>query len=306
MKKFFALSLVLALVGFSACREDVPQAKLESGLDTLAYCLGAGNAIDKSGLTKYLESVNSDSTCIDDFLSGLYTGLKEGAEAYESGKTDKESLAYNEGINVGMQLLDRTIARTERLLQLGDSLHLSPDAFAAGFSDFVHNRIAIKIDGKPATHDQLSALATSLSERISDERAEALYGKEKRAGLDFIAQKAKEPGVKLLADGIYYKELQAGSGASPALQSKVRVRYEGRFIDGKVFDATANHGSKEYDEFPVNGVIKGWQQALTHMSAGSKWEVYIPYDQAYGAAGNPPDMPPYSTLIFTMELISFE
>jgi len=305
MNNFLVLSLVAAL-GLTACQGEVPQARLETPLDTLAYCLGVGNATEKAGLAQYLESVNSDSTHTEDFLKGLYTGLTEGAEAYESGKTEKAALAYNEGINIGIQLLDRVVARTERMLQLGDSLRLDPAEMAAGFADYVHGNIAILINGKPATREQLSELAGRLTERISDERAETLYGKEKRAGLDYIAQKAKEPDVKLLADGIYYKELQAGSGAVPTMQSKVRVRYEGRFIDGKVFDATANHGNKEFDEFPVNGVIKGWQQALTHMPAGAKWEVYIPYDQAYGAAGNPPDMPPYSTLIFTMELVSFE
>lgn len=305
MKKLLVSSLI-AMVCLSACHKEVPQARLETSLDTLAYCLGVSNATDKAGLAQYLESVNSDSTYTEDFLRGLATGLTEGAEAFESGKTDKASLAYNEGINVGVQLLDRVVARTERMLQLGDSLHLDPAEMAAGFSDFVHGKVALSINGKPASREQISDLAALLMERISDERAEVLYGKEKRAGLDFIAQKAKEPDVKLLADGIYYKELKAGNGGKPTLQSTARVRYEGRFIDGKVFDATANHGNKEYDEFAVGRVIKGWQQALTHMPVGSKWEVYIPYDQAYGATGNTPDIPPYSTLIFTMELLSFE
>lgn len=305
MKKTLVLSLV-ALMGLASCHQEVPEARLETALDTLAYCMGAGNATDRAGMAQYLESVNSDSTHTEDFLSGLYVGLTEGAEAYASGKTDKASLAYNQGINVGLQMLDRRIATAEKILQLGDSLHLDPGQFAAGFADFVRGTVAITIDGKPATREQLSDLAGRIMERISDERAEALYGKEKRAGLDYISARAKEPGVKPLADGIYYKELQAGSGQTPTMQSRVRVRYEGRFIDGKVFDATANHGNKEFDEFPVSGVIKGWQQALTHMPVGAKWEVYIPYDQAYGAAGNPPDMPPYSTLVFTMELLSFE
>ena len=305
MKKLLALFPALAL-GFASCRPDVPQARLETPLDTLAYCLGVSHATDKAGLAKYLESVNSDSAHVENFLKGLYTGLVKGAEAYESGKTDKSALAYNEGINVGIQLLDRVVARTERLLQLGDSLHIEPAEMAAGFADFVHSNVVLAIDGKPATREQISDVVESLMERIGDERAEALYGKEKRAGLDFIAQKAKEPGVKPLEDGIFYKELQAGTGSTPTLQSKVRVRYEGRFIDGKIFDATTNHGNKEFDEFPVNGVIQGWQKALIHMPVGAKWEVYIPYDQAYGAAGNPPDLPPYSTLVFTMELISFE
>mgnify|MGYP002623947860 CR=1 FL=1 len=293
----------MLLAHLTACQKEIPQAKLETALDTLAYCIGAGNAIDRTAMGGYLESVGSDSTHINDFLQGLYVGLTEGAEAYESSTADAKARAYNQGINVGQQMLQRPIANAERLLQLGDSTHLSREAFAAGFADYVLGSLALRVDGNPATREWLSETARSLMERIGDERAEKLYGKEKRAGLDYIAKKATEPGVRPLGEGVYYKELQAGHGDTPTLQSTVRVRYEGRFINDKVFDATANHGINEYDEFPVSGVIKGWQQALTQMPVGSKWEVYIPYDQAYGAAGNPPDMPPYSTLIFTMELL---
>lgn len=306
MKNSLFAVLALALC-FTACQPSKPPtARLESSLDTLAYCLGAINAVERSGLVQYLERVQSDSNCVDDFLCGLTDALEKGAEVSTKNNSDKASIAYDEGVNVGLSLLDRMISRTERMLMLDDSLHLNPREFAAGFCDVVYGKQAIVIGGKKLSRDELSDLATALNERISDERAEVRYGKEKAEGLDFIKKKSNEPGVKPLSGGIYYKELQAGHGASPTMTSKVQVRYEGRLISGKLFDATANHGGKAYDEFTPDRVIKGWQEALTHMAVGSKWEVYIPYDKAYGAAGNPPDIPPFSTLIFTMELISFE
>ncbi|MBP3227741.1 MAG: FKBP-type peptidyl-prolyl cis-trans isomerase [Bacteroidaceae bacterium] len=306
MKRLILLALPL-LLGLAACQhKEIPQARLKTKLDTLAYCLGASQAPDRVGIGQMLANVHSDSTRIEDFLSGLYEGLSKGAEAYEANKTDAASLAYNQGISIGIELLDRSIARTEHYLQLGDSLHLPVDEFAAAFADVVHGKISLLVGGKPATREQLSDIGGRLMETVADERAEALYGAQKRAGLDYIAQKTKEEGVRPLQDGIYYKELQTGHGAKPTASSTVQVRYEGRFIDGKVFDATANHGTNEYDEFKVGQVIKGWQKALAQMPVGAKWEVYIPYDQAYGPAGNPPDMPPYSTLIFTMELIAIK
>jgi len=95
--------------------------------------------------------------------------------------------------------------------------------------------------------------------------------------------------------------LVKGDGPIPKASDKVQVVYEGRTLDGKVFDATANHG-KEFDEFAADRLIKGWTEALTMMPVGSKWEIYIPQDLAYGARGAGRDIAPYSALIFTLEL----
>ena len=95
--------------------------------------------------------------------------------------------------------------------------------------------------------------------------------------------------------------LVKGAGPIPKASDKVQVVYEGRTLDGKVFDATANHG-KEFDEFAADRLIKGWTEALTMMPVGSKWEIYIPQDLAYGARGAGRDIAPYSALIFTLEL----
>ena len=121
----------------------------------------------------------------------------------------------------------------------------------------------------------------------------------------WLADNATKPGVVVLPDGLQYKVLKAGNGAKPTADQTVEVKYEGKTIDGKVFDATEKHGGKATDSFRCDQVIKGWTEALTNMPVGSKWEVYIPQNLAYGEreAGQ---IKPYSTLIFTIELVNIE
>ena len=132
-------------------------------------------------------------------------------------------------------------------------------------------------------------------------RDEKLYGANRKAGEEFLKENAKKDGVFVLPSGLQYKVLKQGTGAVPSLNDKVLVNYEGRLIDGTVFDASANHGDKPA-EFRPTDVIKGWTEALTMMPVGSKWQVYIPYDIAYGSreAGQ---IKPYSALIFDIELV---
>lgn len=125
----------------------------------------------------------------------------------------------------------------------------------------------------------------------------------RQASEAFMEKIEKDPEVKPLGGGVFYKELQAGSGAKPTDSSKVRVNYEGRLIDGKIFDSSYERGQAA--SFPLNGVIQGWQIALKAMPVGSTWEVYIPQYYGYGAAGTD-NIPPYSALVFKVELLGIE
>lgn len=125
-----------------------------------------------------------------------------------------------------------------------------------------------------------------------------------KAGEEFMAKVEKQEGVKPLGGGVFYKEVKAGTGAKPTGDSKVRVNYEGRLIDGTVFDSSYERG--EAASFPVSGVIQGWQIALKAMPVGSEWEVYIPQYYAYGAQGSGEKIPPYSALVFKVELLGIE
>ena len=123
----------------------------------------------------------------------------------------------------------------------------------------------------------------------------------KKDGEEFLAENAKKPGVITLASGLQYKILKAGNGRKPGKTSQVRCHYEGTFTNGMVFDSSYKRG--EPAVFGVNQVITGWTEALQLMSEGSEWELYIPYNLAYGEAGAHGAIPPYSALIFKVELI---
>ncbi len=121
---------------------------------------------------------------------------------------------------------------------------------------------------------------------------------------DFLAQNKSKPGVVTLADGLQYRVLEKGNGPKPSATSTVTVDYEGRFVDGKVFDSSYKRGQPT--SFPVNGVIAGWTEALQLMPTGSTWELYIPGDLAYGPQGIPGTIGPNETLIFKVHLIAIQ
>jgi FKBP-type peptidyl-prolyl cis-trans isomerase FklB len=128
--------------------------------------------------------------------------------------------------------------------------------------------------------------------------------KNKADGEAFLATNKDNPGVVTLPDGLQYKVITAGSGAMPAASDTVNVNYRGTFVDGTEFDGSDRVGHPV--QFPANQVIPGWTEALTHMKAGSKWQLFIPSDLAYGAMGRPPRIPPNAVLIFEVELVSVQ
>ena len=157
------------------------------------------------------------------------------------------------------------------------------------------------------------ALEMDEATKILDKFFEELQAKEKeeierfseimkKDGETFLAENAKKEGVVVLPSGLQYKVLTEGKGKRAVATDKVRCDYEGRFINGNVFDSSYKRGVPA--EFGVNQVIKGWTEALQLMPEGSKWELYIPYDLAYGETGAQGAIPPFATLIFTVEVIA--
>jgi FKBP-type peptidyl-prolyl cis-trans isomerase FklB len=126
--------------------------------------------------------------------------------------------------------------------------------------------------------------------------------KNEQEGAVFLAQNRTQPGVVELPDGLQYKVIGSGQGPTPAPGDMVTVNYRGTSIDGTEFDSSAKAGHPV--TFPVGGVIRGWTEALQKMTVGSKWELYVPSNLAYGSRGNPPVIGPDQTLIFDVELIS--
>jgi FKBP-type peptidyl-prolyl cis-trans isomerase FklB len=126
----------------------------------------------------------------------------------------------------------------------------------------------------------------------------------KKAGDAFLADNKTKDGVVTLPSGLQYKVITQGTGPKPTASDTVSCNYKGTLIDGKVFDASASHGGPI--EFPVNGVIRGWTEALQLMPVGSKWQLFIPSDLAYGPRGAGADIGPNSTLVFEVELVSIK
>ncbi len=138
--------------------------------------------------------------------------------------------------------------------------------------------------------------------KFEKSKKERMLEANKIAGEQFLAENAKRAEVTVLESGVQYEVMTKGTGAvSPSISDQVTTHYHGMLIDGSVFDSSVQRG--EPIAFRLNQVIRGWQEGLSQMKEGDKWKLYIPYDLAYGARGSAPVIPPYSALIFEVELI---
>ena len=185
--------------------------------------------------------------------------------------------------------------------QLGDQLRNNP------FKEF--DTAAVQA----GVADALSAIPSQVSEELLNEafsvvskkmqELEQAQAKEKSAeGEAYLAGNAKRDEVTVTGSGLQYEVLATGEGEKPTAASTVRTHYHGSFISGDVFDSSVDRGQPA--EFPVNAVIPGWTEALQLMTEGSKWRLHVPYSLAYGEQGSQGAIPPYSTLIFDVELIT--
>ena len=241
------------------------------------------------GLRDYLtRGLNVDTAYIDDFIKGLNDGANAG--------DDKKKAAYYAGVQIGQQISNQMVKGINHELFGEDSTKtISMKNFLSGFITGAKNKKGLM------TQEEAVKYVQEKAEVIKSKSAEATYGANKEAGKKFLAENAKQPGVKQLPSGVQYKVIKEGNGEIPKDTSAVKVNYEGKTIDGKVFDSTYQRG--EPVTMRANQVIKGWTEVLTRMPAGSVWEVYIPEDQAYGSREQP-NIKPFSTLVFKIELIS--
>jgi FKBP-type peptidyl-prolyl cis-trans isomerase FklB len=200
--------------------------------------------------------------------------------------TDEDRQSYAMGMYFG-QMVKRT------------GLDINMDLVTQGLNDAV--------SGNPPllTEAEMKGILTQLQRAVMINRQKqmALESQTNRVqGETFLAQNKTQPGVVTLPDGLQYKIITEGKGESPKASDIVSVNYRGTFIDGTEFDSSAKTGHPA--QFPVGRVIRGWTEALEKMSVGSKWEVYVPSDLAYGSNGRPPMIGPNQTLVFEVELLS--
>ena len=208
--------------------------------------------------------------------------------------TDPKMKAYVAGMEIANQVRDRMLP------SLVKDFTDSPDSIIAsllyrGFAD------ALKKDTTLFTQQAAEAFFSEKQRLDQAAKEEKLYGPNRDAGEKFLAENAQKEGVVALRSGLQYKVLVKGEGVIPQKTDIVQVNYEGRLIDGTVFDASNRHGDKPM-EFRPDQVIAGWTEALTMMPVGSKWQLYIPYKLAYGNR-NSGEIKPYSALIFDVELV---
>lgn len=253
-----------------------------------SYLMGKANTL---GLKQYLtERMGVDTAYIADFLQGFDNG--------QLTENDKRQKARMAGIEIRTQLQEQIIPQITK--QVDDSLQIiAPEEFIAGFRAGLsgeNDRIPVSMDStQQAVRKQMDYYHGAAMERK--------YGANRKAGEDFLKQNGKQKDVVTTASGLQYKVIQKGEGEIPTATQRVRVNYEGRLIDGTVFDSS--YKRNEPATFGCNQVIKGWTEALTMMPVGSKWELYIPQELAYGDR-DMSTIPPFSTLIFTVELLDIE
>ena len=291
MKKFTvtALAAVAAVMMYASCDNGAPKASLKSDVDTVSYAIGMAQT---QGLKDYLVGrLGVDTTYMDEFIKGL----NEGANAGD----DKKKAAYYAGIQIGQQISNQMVKGINHELFGDDSTKtISLKNFMAGFISGTTGK------GGLMTPDSAAQVAQQLMRTIKAKNMEKEFGPNKKAGEDFLKENAKKQDVKTLESGVQYKVIKEGTGALPKDTSLVKVHYEGKTLDAKVFDSS--YKRNEPTEFRANQVIKGWTDALLHMPAGSIWEVYIPQELAYGERQQGADIKPFSMLIFKIELIEVD
>ena len=278
--------MAFAAATFVSCGNSTPKADLKDEVDTLSYAMGMAQT---QGLKEYLsDRLQIDTAYMDDFIKGLNDGANAG--------DDKKKAAYYAGIQIGQQISNQMVKGINHEVFGGDSTKtISLKNFMAGFVSGTTGKKGLM------TVEQAAQVAQAKMMAIKAKNMEKEYGPNKVAGEKFLAANKKKPGVVTLPSGVQYKVIKEGNGPMPKDTSMVKVQYEGKTIDGKVFDSSYKRG--EPISLRANQVIKGWTEALVHMPVGSVWEVYIPQNLAYGEREQG-QIKPFSVLIFKIELVS--
>lgn len=279
-----ALALAVGLPASARSRKKIQEKKRPKitllqpvPADSFSYAMGVAQS---ASLRQYLlmrEGV--DSAYLNDAVCGLMAKYNEEAV--------KGKLAYAAGLKIGQMNATNVIPSLNKMATgKADSAYIDRDLFVKGLGQGVLKQ--------PTSISEEQALA------IIERQTAYIRQRDSIANADFLSKNKRVPGVITSKSGLQYKILKEGTGATPSDTSQVEVNYEGRLIDGTVFDSSYKRGQSA--TFGCNQVIKGWTEALTMMKEGDVWELYIPYNLAYGERGNQ-SIPPYATLIFKVELI---
>ena len=201
-------------------------------------------------------------------------------------KNDVDKLSYSFGLNMGTQIKNQDI-------------DVNPDVILRGLHDGLEKKTPLMTQQE--IQEVQAFFRKELQAKFQAKQTE-MREKNKIEGEKFLAENAKKEGVKTMTNGLQYKIIKEGAGPKPKPTDQVKVHYTGKLLNGTEFDSSSKRGPQPAT-FGVSQVIKGWTEALTNMPVGSKWELYIPADLAYGANGSGRTIEPNSTLIFDVELV---
>lgn len=267
-------------------KDSVKTALPSNVIDSLSYMMGVSNS---QGLISFATTnMGVDSTYITEFTNAVQKGTSI---------TDVKQKAHLVGNQIGIQVSEDIYTSISTQIFGGNtSISLSKENFLAGFIEAIQNKNVIKIE------DALTYIRTK-SDEVEAKAVLAKYGKYKKENEEFLAKNKTKEGVKTTESGLQYRIITEGKGDTPNEKSRVKVNYKGTLIDGTQFDSS--YERNEPTSFFCNQVISGWTEALTMMPVGSKWELYIPQNLAYGSR-EMGQIKPFSTLIFEVELLSIE
>ena len=287
MKKIVLFAAIVAAAGLASCTAQAPKANMKSEIDSLSYMMGVTNT---QGLSDFAaQRLGVDSASYADFVRGIQDGIH---------KSSKQEKAYIAGIQIGQQVSGDMFEQISQQVFGNDSTQaLNKDNFLAGFIAAVKNGAVVSVE------DARTYVETH-TEAIKAKALEAKYGENKAAGIKFLEENKTKEGVITTESGLQYKVIKAGKGEIPTKESSVKVNYKGTLIDGTEFDSSYKRNTPA--TFRADQVIKGWTEALTMMPVGSKWELYIPQELAYGSRETGGLIKPFSTLIFEVELLEIE
>jgi FKBP-type peptidyl-prolyl cis-trans isomerase FklB len=293
MKKVLFIAAVAIATGLSSCAQ-APKAELKTEIDSLSYAIGLSRS--QQGLTQFLEQQGVDSAQYSNFLKGVLEGAKSADIS--------EKMAYSVGMQIGQMIAVNWYESINHELFGNDSTKtINKEDMLAGFF--------AGVTGKGHAMDPIIASTYTDDKMKSVKEASLLerFGENKAAGEKFLEENKAKEGVVTTESGLQYKVITEGKGQVPTSTDRVKVHYKGTLIDGTEFDSSYSRkdkdGNPQPSTFRANQVIKGWTEALTMMPIGSKWELYIPQELAYGSQDTG-TIPPFSTLIFEVELLSIE
>lgn len=283
--------MAIAVAALASCGDSTPKENLANDVDSLSYAVGLTQS---QNMRMQLVQGNAiDTTYMDEFVKGLNEGAKVG--------DDKKKFAYYAGVSVGMGISTQGVKQLNYMVFGDDSTKtISLKNFMAGFAEGVAGKKT------SFTMDEAMRIAEQKVNQIKAKSALKKYGANKAAGEKFLAENKKKEGVVTLPSGLQYKVLKAGDGKTIADSTwRVTFTYEGRTIDGKVFDSSNKNGKETPITVQAYQNIPGFSEALQKMPVGSTWEIYIPQELAY-QANQAGQIEPFSALIFKVTLVKAE